>query len=202
MLISASRLIGFPILSLHVGGPVAKVEFEVINPDNLKIVAFKVWGAANKNDSELGTILETRDVREFSNIGMIVDSTESFVNPGDVIKLDKIMKLQFSLVGLSVVTKKGSKLGKLIDYTVDTSDFSVRQLIVKRPVLKRLMDPELVIPRKEIVEINDYQIIVKDEEEKIKKVATKEEFVPNFVNPFREPDFSVQRAERTKNDES
>lgn len=198
MLIDASRLTDFPVLSLHLGGPIARTEEIVVNPDNLKIIAFRVWGAAIKNDPELGTILDVRDVREFSNLGMIIDSAEDFVDQKDVIKIDKVMQLNFSLISLSVETKKGTKLGKIVDYVVNTDDFSVRQLIVKRPFLKAFSDPELVIPRKEIIEINDYKVIVKDEEEKIKKVASKEEFVPNFVNPFREPDFSAQRIEKDK----
>ncbi|MBQ7802342.1 PRC-barrel domain-containing protein [Candidatus Saccharibacteria bacterium] len=198
MLIDASRLLGCPVLSLHVGAPIAHVENEIVNPDNLKIIAFEVWGAAIQNDPDAGEILESRDIREFSSLGMIVDSIEDFVNPGDVIKLDKVMKLNFSLIGLKVFTKKKTKLGKIVDFTVNTDDWTVRQLIVKRPIMKAIADPELVIPRKEIVEIFDDRIIVKDKEEKIKKISFKEEFVPNFVNPFREPDFSTNRIEREK----
>ncbi len=189
---------GFPVLSLHVGGPIAWTDSEVVDPEKLKIIAFFVDGPAIHNDPEAGDILETRDVREFSNMGMIVDSIETFVNEGDVIKLDKILKLNFSLIGLKVETKKGSKLGKIIDYIVDTDTFTVHQLIVKRPVVKAIIDPELTIPRKEILEVNDYKIIVKDEEDKIRKRATKDDFVPNFVNPFREPDFSANRIEKQK----
>ena len=198
MLVSASRLIGFPVLSLHVGGPIAWTESEIVDPEKLKIVAFFVDGPAIQNDPEAGHIMESRDVREFSNMGMIVDSVETFVNEGEVIKLDKILRLNFSLIGLKVETKKGTKLGKIADYIVDTDTFTVLQLIVKRPVVKALIDPELTISRKEIVEVNDYKIIVKDEEEKIRKRATKEDFVPNFVNPFREPDFSANRIEKQK----
>ena len=151
-----------------------------------------------RNDPELGTILETRDVREFSPMGMVVDSAGVFVEEGDVIKLDKILKLNFSLLGLSVETKKKSKLGKVVDFVIETDDFSVRQLIVKRPLVKSFFDPELVIPRKEIVEITDYKIIVKDEEDKIKARALREDFTPNFVNPFREPDFSANRIAKEK----
>ena len=148
-------MVNYPVLSLHVGGPIA-------------------W------------------------VNMIVDSIEDFVSHGDVIKLDKVMELNFELNGLKVETKHGTKLGKIIDYIVDTETFTVHQLVVKRPVIKALVDPELIIPRKEIVEVNDYKIIVKDEEEKIRKRATREEFVPNFVNPFREPDFSANRMQKEK----
>ncbi|MBQ3464356.1 PRC-barrel domain-containing protein [Candidatus Saccharibacteria bacterium] len=198
MLIDASKLRGFPVLSLHAEGLSARIEEEIVNPENLKVVAFKVWGEEIRNDPELGTILETRDVREFSPMGMVVDSAGVFVEEGDVIKLDKILKLNFSLLGLSVETKKKSKLGKVVDFVIETDDFSVRQLIVKRPLVKSFFDPELVIPRKEIVEITDYKIIVKDEEDKIKARALREDFTPNFVNPFREPDFSANRIAKEK----
>ena len=187
MLIDGSKLNNFPVLSLHVGAPIAHTTSQVIDPNNLKLIAFHLSG--REVGGENGTILETRDVREFSHLGMIIDSSDDFVNPGDVIKLDKILKLNFSLIGLKVETKKKSHLGKVIDYVIDTDTFEVRQIIVKRPLIKSLNDSELVISRKEIVEVNDYKIIVKDEEETIKKKAIKEDFVPNFVNPFREPDF-------------
>ena len=198
MLMSASRLVNYPVLSLHVGGPIAWVNSIIVDPEKLKIIAFNVGGPAVKNDPEAGNILEVSDVREFADSGMIVDSIEDFVSHGDVIKLDKVMELNFELNGLKVETKHGTKLGKIIDYIVDTETFTVHQLVVKRPVIKALVDPELIIPRKEIVEVNDYKIIVKDEEEKIRKRATREEFVPNFVNPFREPDFSANRMQKEK----
>ena len=95
------------------------------------------------------------------------------------------MELNFNVVGLKVETKKGSKLGKVTDFTVTSDNFSVQQIIVKRPAIKSFLDPELIIPRAEIVEITDYKIIVRDEEKVIKERALKEDFVPNFVNPFR-----------------
>ena len=198
MLMNASRLLGYPVLSLHVGGPVARVVSEIVDPEKLKIVAFYVEGPAIKNDPEVGEIMETSDVREFANMGMIVDSVDDFVSEGQVKKLDEILGLNFSLFGLKVVTKKGTKLGTILDFVVDTDTFMVHQLVVKRPAVKAFLDPELMIPRKEILEINDYEVVVKDEEDKIRKRAAKEDFVPNFVNPFREPDFSTSRVERPR----
>ena len=198
MLINASRLVNYPVLSLLVGGPMACANADIVDPEKLKIIAFKVSGPAIRNNPEAGDILETSDVREFADTGMIIDSIEDFVNPGDVIKLDKVMELNFSLNGLKVETKKGSKLGKIIDYVVDTETFTVIQLVVKRPAVKAFLDPELIIPRKQIVEVNDYKIIVKDEEEKIRERAEHEDFVPNFVNPFREPDYSTSRIQKEK----
>ena len=121
---------------------------------------------------------------------MIVDSDDDFVFADDVIRLQEILSLNFDLVGLKVETKKGTKLGKVIDYVVDTSNFQVAQIIVRRPTLKSLVDPELLISYSQIVEVTDYKLIVKSEEEKLKKAAAKETFVPNFINPFREQHFA------------
>ena len=97
-------------------------------------------------------------------------------------------------------TKKGSKLGKVQDFTVTSEDFIVQQIIVKRPAVKALIDPELTISRKEIVEITDDKVVVRDEEKVIKARAEKEDFIPNFVNPFREkqPGFAPADIKESK----
>lgn len=189
MLINNSRLINAPVLSLHVGGQIARVVSEIIDPNDLKIIALNVDGPQT-GDGEHGDILDVRSIREYSNLGLIVDSVDDFVSSEDVIKIKKILDLNFSLVGLNVKTKKGTKLGKVTDFTFDVDTFTVMQIIVKRPALKAIIDPELIIGRSEVKEVNDYEIIVKDEEEKIRKQAMKKDFVPNFVNPFREGTFA------------
>ncbi|MBQ6570762.1 PRC-barrel domain-containing protein [Candidatus Saccharibacteria bacterium] len=188
MLVTASRLAGFPVLSLHIGGATAWVKEAIIDPRKLKIVAFYVEGPLVRG--EIGNILDTKMIREMSAIGMVIDSADDFAFPGDIVKIDKVREDKFRIDGLKVVTKKGSKLGKVVDYTVDTADFRVMQIVVKRPAIKAVLDPELVISRKEIVEITNEKIVVRDEEEKIKKRATREDFVPNFVNPFRNGRYS------------
>lgn len=188
MLINGSKLLNYPILSLHVGGKIAQTVAPIIDPNNLKIIAYKIAGPTIRD--EVGDILQMKSVREFSNIGMIVDSSDDFVFADDIIRLKEILALNFDLIGLKVETKKGTKLGRVIDYTIDTSTFQVAQIIVKRSALKAILDPELLISSSQIVEVTDYKIIVKSEEAKLKKESAKETFVPNFVNPFREQHFA------------
>ncbi|MBR3177718.1 hypothetical protein IKF27_02875 [Candidatus Saccharibacteria bacterium] len=183
MLVYSAQLLGCPVLSLHVGQPIARIISPIIDPNDLKIIGFEV--ADGVVGGEVGNILRTESIREFSDIGMIVDSEDVFVSRSDVIKIDEAMSLEFKLVDLKCVTKKGTKLGKIIDYTVDPNTFEIMQIIVQRPALKAFIDPELTISRKEIVEVDDFKVTVKDEEDKIRKRAAKEDFVPNFVNPFR-----------------
>ena len=182
MLIYANRLIGTPILSMQAGGEIGYISGLVIDPNNLKIIAFYVTGATPSRNQN---ILDAKSIREYSNLGAVIDSSDEFVEKDDVIKISQIIDLKFSLIDLKVETKKGSKLGHVIDFTVTDDNFTVQQLIVKRPTLKSFLDPELTIPRTEIVEITDYKVIVKDEEKVIRARAEKEDFIPNFVNPFR-----------------
>lgn len=193
MLVAASRLIGTPILSMQASGQIASISSAIVDPSSLKIVGFYLSGPlVNKSAAN---ILDTSSIREYSRYGMVIDSIDELVEPEDVIKINKVLELNFELLDLKVETKKGSKLGKVSDYIVTDDNFTVQQIIVKRPLIKSFVDPELTIPRKEIVEVTDYKIIVKDEEKIIKEKAEKEEFIPNFVNPFRKSEQDLSPAE-------
>ena len=187
MLVANSKLVGLPVLSVQDSHRVATISSAIIDPDSLKIIAFRVYGATN---TEGGNVLDARSIREYSNMGVVIDSTDELVSDGDVVKIKKVIELNFNLIGLKVETKKRSKLGKIIDFTVTVDNFSVQQIIVKRPSIKSFLDPELTIPRAEIVEVTDYKVIVRDEEKVIKERALNEDFVPNFVNPFRKTESS------------
>ncbi len=192
-------MIGAPVLSLHVGGPVANTREAIIDPEDLRIVAYTLEGAIIKNDPDVGDILDTQDVREISGSGLIVDSTDRFTTREDVVRLDKIMDLGFSLVGLKVVTQDGKKIGKVVDYTMDSGTFMVYQLIVQRPFMSSLLDPELTINRSQIIEIDDYKVTIKHDKAQVKvpkgkKKSEPEEFVPNFTNPFRKPAYTEEES--------
>ncbi|MBR0488081.1 PRC-barrel domain-containing protein [Candidatus Saccharibacteria bacterium] len=184
MLIYASRLIGTPILSMQSANRLGVISSIVVDPNTLKIIAFCISGSLADRSAN---ILDVRSIREYSNFGIIIDSSDELITKDDVISISKVISLNFSLPGLKVETKKGTRLGKVIDYTVTDDNFTIQQILVKRPTLKSFLDPELIIPRTEIVEITDYKIIVRDEEKTIRARAEKEDFIPNFVNPFRTP---------------
>ncbi len=173
------------------GGRIAEVTELVIDPNTLKLVACRVDGAAPEESGD--HILRVDDIREFSRLGMIVDSADDFAGDDDVIQVSEIRKLNFSLINLRVESVDKAKLGKVIDYILDTDTWQVFQLIVHRPMLKSLLDPELTISRSEIVEVNDYKVIVRSEHKKEKTSAPAEsDFVPNFVNPFRKSDLATE----------
>ena len=195
MLVVGSKLIGTPVMSLHVGGELARTKRAIVDPEDLRVIAYELTGAHVRGMRE--TILRTDDVREYGRLGLIVDSVDELVAREDVVRIDEVMKLKFDLIGLKVVTKKGRKVGRLTDYTVDAQTFLVQQIIVQKSFATSLVATERTIDRSEIVEVTDGKIVIKDDKAKAKSKAraksdlARAEFVPNFVNPFREPALNV-----------
>lgn len=186
MLIYGSDLENRSILSLHTGYPIAQINSAIINPYNLNIIAFNLKGA--RLDQSDDSYLLVSSIREISPIGFIVDSSDEIVNSNDVIKLKEILNLNFNLINLKVVSKDGAKLGRVSNFIINISSMTIEQLVVSRPALKALLDPELIIHRSKIIDISNEQITVKAEKETPKskqKVLDPMSAVEDFVNPFR-----------------
>lgn len=180
MLLSGSRLLDAPVMGLQTGGELARTSKAIIDPERLQIVAYEVTGPLLDVHPSL---LRVADVREFSDIGLIIDSSDEFVSPSDIVKLNEIYTLHFELIGMPVIDKKRRKLGKVEGYTLETGAFVIQQLNVKRPFLKSLNDTELLIHRTQITEINNTEIIVQSETAPVEPVlhAVKS----TYINPFR-----------------
>lgn len=180
MLITGDRLLNVPVLGLQTGGELARTKSAIIDPSNLRIHAYTLNGPLLSADPSLLRII---DVREISDIGLIVDSSDEFVGPDDVIKLGEIYELHFEPLNMPVIDSKGHKLGRVNGYTVNTVDFLIHQLSVKRPLFKSFGDTELLIHRSQITEINNDAIVVNDEMEIPEPLI--ESVKASYVNPFR-----------------
>jgi len=182
MLLLGSRLIDTPIMGLQTGTKLAATKVPIIDPSNLKIVAYEVDGPLL---AEHPSFIRIADVRELSDVGMIIDSNDEFVGAKDVVALQKIYELDFNLIGLTVIDEIGHKLGKVDDYSLDTDSFIIQQLNVKRGVIKSLADTGLLIHRSQIVEINDRSIIVRTTAKKLEPITKPGQL--SYMNPFRSP---------------
>lgn len=180
MLLAGSRLINAPILGLQTGSELARTERAIINPRTLEIVAYEVNGPLLSVNPSL---IRIADVREFSDIGLIIDSSDEFVAVDDIIKLHEIYELQFNLTGMAVLDKKRKKLGKVDSYTLETTSFTIQQISVKRPLWKSFAETELLIHRTQIIEITDDAIVVEHDGVIHEPVMSAVKSV--YSNPFR-----------------
>jgi sporulation protein YlmC with PRC-barrel domain len=167
-------------MGLQTGAELARTKRPLINPANLGIVAYELEGPLLDKTPSL---LRIADVRELSDLGLIVDSSDEFIQVEDVIKIKEIYDLNFNLIGMPVTDEKNSKLGKIIDFTLDTTSFIVQQLTVRRPLIRSLNDTELVIHRSQIIEINDDAIVVHSQAKVPEPKA--HEVIGSYINPFR-----------------
>jgi len=182
MLILGSRLANTAVMSLQTGTRLASTSRPVIDPAILNIYAYEVDGPLlDKHPS----FLRTADIREMGAVGMIIDSSDEFIDKEDVIKLDDLLQLNFPLLGMHVIDEHGHKLGKVEDYTLETGDFIIQQLSIKRPAIRSLTDTGLLIHRSQIVEINDKAIVVKGAT-KVTEQDTAKTAILDYVNPFRD----------------
>ena len=184
-----TRLNETPVMSLQTGTRLAQTGTPLINPANLKIIAFKLEGPLL---TEHPSFLRTADIREIGAIGMIIDSSDELIGLEDVIKIKELYELNFSLIGMNVIDEHKHKLGKVDGYTVETSSFVIQQLNVKRGLLKGLNDTGLLVHRSQITEINDTTIVVKTTAKKISPDpvlrATRHDYINPFRNPMPQPD--------------
>jgi sporulation protein YlmC with PRC-barrel domain len=190
MLVPNSAIIGQSVKSLSTYEDIARIEHAIVDYDDLTVIAYEISGRLAR-ELDVDTLL-TSDIRELANLGAIVDSSDELINANDVLRVAEIKRLRFDLIGLKVETKYGKKLGVVTDFTYDPQTFMVMQFIVKRPLTRSLLDPFLTIPRESVVEVTDYKLILKDDKDKKKSKQSvtstiPQDFVPNYVNPFRRP---------------
>jgi len=181
MLVLGSRLHDTPVMSLQTGTRLAKIGAPLIDPANLKIVAYEVDGPLL---DEHPSFLRIDDIRELGTVGMIIDSSDEFVVLDDIIKLQKLHELGFALVGMPVIDEQRHRLGKVEDYSVETGSFVIQQLNVHRGFFRGLTDTSLLIHRAQITEINDDAIVVKSTARKTAEPVLKATRT-EFSNPFR-----------------
>jgi uncharacterized protein YrrD len=169
-------------MGLQTGTQLAVAKNPIIDPNNLKIIAYEVEGPLL---TEKPSFIRIADVRELSDVGMIIDSTDEFVGLHDVIAIENIYKLGFKLLGMNVIDETKHKLGKVSDYSLEIGSFIIEQLSVSRGIIKSLTETELLIHRTQIVEINDINIIVKSIAGKLEPITEAKKL--SYMNPFRQP---------------
>lgn len=192
MILLGSTLNSIPVMGIQTGSELARTESPIIDPALLTIVAYRLHGHLLGHEVALLTVA---DIREISDIGIIVDSSDEFVEPEDIVKVREVYDQRFHLIGMSVTNERREKLGKVIDFTVDTGGFVIQQLTVKRPLFRSLNDTELLIHRSQIIEINNETIVVHSEA----KAPEPElhEVVGSYVNPFRKQETPAPESIKT-----
>lgn len=158
MLIPKERLLDMPVMSLQTGIEIARTDSFIIDPRQLKIVAFYCKGPRLDVHP---AILHVEDIRELSELGLIIDAADNIMSPQDLVRLGDVLKFHFTLENKMVVDDLGRKVGRITGFSIESRSFFVNKLHVRPGLLEAWKTAEVMIDRTQIIEINDETIIVK-----------------------------------------
>ncbi len=156
------RMIGeleeFPIFSIRTGDVIGKLVEPIIKPGGLKVIAFYVESLRSSQELILGS----EDIREVTPGGVIVDDSDKLMELDDLVRIQEVIDINFIIIGKRVLTESGGKVGKVQNYAVDDLNWEVAKLYSGRNILRDLSSTGKVIDRKQIVEVTDKKIVVRD----------------------------------------
>jgi sporulation protein YlmC with PRC-barrel domain len=158
MLQLSASLLSKSVLSLRTSSPVATIIGPIINPDNLKIEGFYCQDRFDKKE----LVLLCQDIRDILPQGYVINDHDVLAEPEELVRLQKIMQLDFQLIGKPVVTVSKDKVGKVSDYAAETETMYIQKIYVAQSILKTLTGGSLSIDRSQVNEITPRRIIIND----------------------------------------
>jgi uncharacterized protein YrrD len=158
MLQLSAAIINRPVMSLRTGGEVATAVTPIINPDNLKIEGFY----CNDRFENKELILLYQDIRDIIPQGIVIDDHDVLVSEEELVRLKKVLELQFELIGKPVETVDKEKVGKVSDFAVETTTMMIQKLYASQSILKSFTGGSLSIDRSQIVEITQKRVIINE----------------------------------------
>lgn len=157
MYITNSRLVGLNVISLQTGQTLSQISRPLIDYQGLEIVALVCAGRTSTPP-----VVMARDIRELTSGAVLINSADDLSDSGEIVRLAPLLKDRFRLVGLTVRTELGTRLGRVESYTIDTETYRVQKLYIRQPMLKALFLGSLIIDRTQIVDVGPKTITVRD----------------------------------------
>jgi len=138
---------------LQTGAHAARVVRPLVDPFRLTIPGFFL---------DTGTILLHQDIRELHKGQFIIDDVDVLSEPEDLLRLKKIIELNYQLIGKRVRTQSKKAVGKVEDYVFDDMTHEIKKIYVKRSVLHSFHESTLVVDRSQVIEVDDTEVIIAD----------------------------------------
>jgi len=137
---------------------VATITAPIINPNNLKIEGFYCQDSFDKKE----LVLLYQDIRDIMPDGYVINDHDVLAEAGELVRLKKVMELNFELIGKQVVTTSKQKVGKVSDYATELETMYVQKIYVSQSILKNFTGGSLSVDRNQINEITPRRIIIND----------------------------------------
>jgi sporulation protein YlmC with PRC-barrel domain len=158
MLQLSGALLNKSVLSLRTGSPVATITAAILNPNNLKIEGFYCQDRFDKRE----LVLLYQDIRDIMPDGYVVNDHDVLVEADELVRLKKILELNFELIGKPVVTVSKNKVGKVSDYAAEVETMFIQKIYVSQSIMKSFTGGSLSIDRSQVQEITPRRIVIND----------------------------------------
>jgi uncharacterized protein YrrD len=155
MLVHAKKIIGLPVIEAISGTKIDFIKNIIIDPESGRLEALLI---KKRYPWQKTRIVSFKDVSQFYADGVLVKNPECIVVASEVFKANDILKKKILLIGSSVLTQNGQKLGFLEDFIFDTTFCGLLTLIVK----KSFSSERRIISAERILSILRKKIIIRD----------------------------------------
>lgn len=156
MLLFQDKITDLRVASVQASQQIGTVNGFIINPRNLSIPALYVDSRLHPEPQ----ILHTADIRDISMRGAIIDHDDQLMESEGLVRLKEIVELNFELIGKQVETEDGYKLGKVVNFVFDTTNWLIMKIHVKQALVRNFSTSELIIHRQQIVKVSDSHVVV------------------------------------------
>ncbi len=181
MLLLSDKLANIPLMSLQTGSELGRTTSAIVDPRTLSIPAFYVSGP---QITDQPAVLHTNDIREFGELGFIIDDSDSIMALDGLVRLQEVIDFDFDILACTVYDTAGNKLGKVSDFSFEPNTFSIHNLYVEQSFLRSITSTSNIIARQQIVTVSPGKIIV-DSPTIHEKISKKTGEAAALVNPFR-----------------
>jgi uncharacterized protein YrrD len=159
MIIKYSQIIHSPVVEIKNQSRLGIVEEIILRKSNLNILAavVRIYPIL-----PIRKVITSDDIVEIAKEAVIVQSEDSISDIKENVRIAEALKGNAKGVGQKVVTKSGKYLGRVFDYTVESTACALVSIYVKYLISVR------IISRAAIVDFDKDKIVVEDDFETIK----------------------------------
>ena len=160
MIRSYSKIIGTPVLIDSIR-PVTTVKDLVMDPESGKLIAFVV-------DINRKKIIVPMDVLSWHEI-IKIHSPADMIALEDVLRVEEVIRSGRKFMKAKVESKDGVYLGRVQDIAVNSKSFAIESMFVAKGIAGLLRYGSRIIQAKDIIEVLEDKIVVKENLRTIKK---------------------------------
>jgi len=153
MLIELLKLERLKVGVMDEGTAIGSVYRIVVNPDELKIIGFMI---------KIGNLMPKLkaisffDVVDIDQHGLTIHSRENIADATEVVRLNELVHKKYSLIGQTIKTKSGKKIGRVSDALAETTTGDILRIYSKSLI------SDFVFERSQIEKVTLREVIVKN----------------------------------------